>query len=54
MRIARYEAKRARLQEDDNDDAVSAGEVREARIFWIRAVNSLINMMEFTDLEDGD
>lgn len=54
QRIARLEAERARLQQDDSDDAVSAGEVRDARLFWIRAVKSLVTMIDFTDLDDSD
>lgn len=52
--IARKEAQRAELTSDDNEDAVSAGEVRDARLKWIKAVNSMINMLDFTDINERD
>ena len=52
--IARLEARRAELQSSDNDDAVSAQELRQARLQWIRAIRTLVDMMDFTDLEEDD
>lgn len=51
--IADKEARRARLRNDRDDDRVSAEEVRKARTYWIRAINSLVNMLEFTDLDES-
>ena len=50
--IGRLEAERAVLRRDDSDDSVSASEVRHARIQWIQAVNTMIQMLPFTDLDE--
>lgn len=52
QRIGRLEAERAVLRRDDNDDSVSAGEVRGARMQWIQAVNTMLQMLPFTDLDE--
>ncbi len=52
--IARLEAKRAQLQSNDDDDAASASELRQARLQWIRAIRTLVDMMDFTALDEKD
>lgn len=51
--IARMEAERAEFTSDD-DDATTAGEVRDARNQWIKAMNALMQMLEFVDISDRD
>ncbi|MFU8805248.1 MAG: hypothetical protein ACNA8W_15655 [Bradymonadaceae bacterium] len=52
--IGRHEAERARLSAADSEDAVTAGEVRDARIYWIQAINALLTMIPFAELDDND
>ena len=53
-RIAKKQAQRARLQNDEDDDAISAGEVQQARFFWVNAVNSLVDMVDYSGLDDRE
>lgn len=53
LQISRHEAERAMLNSDD-DDGVSAGEVRQARLTWIQAVNALLHMLPFAGLSERD
>lgn len=51
--ISRHEAERAMLNSDD-DDGVSAGAIRQARITWIQAVQALLHMLPFAGLSERD
>lgn len=52
--IGAFEAERALMVVDDSDDAVSAAEVRDGRIFWVQAMHAFVQMVAFTDLDQRE
>lgn len=50
-KIGELQAERSRLTSDE-DDSVTRGDLRDARFGWIRAMNALRNMLDFTDIDD--
>lgn len=43
--------RRARLEAEDDGARVTAGDVRDARFFWIRAVKNFVGMLEMLDVD---
>lgn len=50
QRIGDMNAQRNRMAKDE-DDGVAAGEQHQARLGWIKAVNALLSMLDFTDFD---
>lgn len=50
QRIGDMNALRNRIS-GDGDDGVAAGELHQARLIWIKAVNAMLAMLEFTDFD---
>lgn len=44
--------RRSRLQNADDGERISAGDVRKARHFWIRAVKTFQSMLDMVDMDD--
>lgn len=54
LTISEKAALRAELTSNDNDDAVTAGEVRNARNRWMQSINSLLHMLKLADVDERD
>lgn len=50
QRIGDMNAQRNRIAKDE-DDGIDAGEQHQARLAWIKAVNALLAMLDFTDFD---
>ncbi len=50
QRIGDMNALRNRISHD-TDDGISAGELHQARLGWIKAVNAMLTMLDFSDFD---
>ncbi len=50
-RIGKMHSERTRLAGDSDDDTVSQGDLRKARMAWIRATHTFLNLLDYSDFD---